>query len=380
MRMSPSPATPRRILLVADCVGGVWQYSLELAAGLAREGVEMVLAVPGPAPAPAQRAEAEAVSGLRLQLLEAKLDWMAGGEPELAPLRAQLVRLAAEAAVDLVHLNGAALGDLPVAQPVVVTQHSCLTTWWQAMRPGEPLPQPWHWHRARMAAGLEAAAAAIVPSAAFAEQVRRAYGAEIALDVVHNGRMLRPRRSVPRRLAMVLSAGRLWDEAKNLRTLDAAAAGARWPVLAAGPMRGPNGQQAPLDHVTVLGQLDGAALEDRIRRAAIFASLALYEPFGLAVLEAALAGCALVLSDIATFRELWEDAALFVPAADPVAAQDAINRLIADHDLRLDLGAKAQSRAGAYSPAACVHGTLTVYRRVLEQVAHARAQHLRAAG
>ena len=48
--MSPPPAAPRRILLVADCVGGVWQYSLELAAGLVREGVKVVLAVPGPAP------------------------------------------------------------------------------------------------------------------------------------------------------------------------------------------------------------------------------------------------------------------------------------------------------------------------------------------
>lgn len=378
--MSPPPATPRRILLVADCVGGVWQYSLELAAGLARHRIEVVLAVPGPAPTAAQRAEAEAVAGLRLQLLEAKLDWMAGGERELAPLRAQLAMLAAEAGVDLVHLNGAALGDLPVAQPVVATQHSCLTTWWQAMRPGEPLPQPWHWHRARMAAGLEAAAAVVVPSAAFADQVRRAYGAEIALDVVHNGRTLRPRRTAPGRQAMVLSVGRLWDEAKNLRTLDAAAAGIGWPVLAAGPTRGPDGQEALLEHVTALGQLDRAALEDRLRRAAIFASLAAYEPFGLAVLEAALAGCALVLSDIATFREIWQDAALFVPPEDPVAARDAVNRLIAERDLRLDLGARAQRRAGAYSPEASVQGTLAVYRRVLGQAAQSPEQHLRATG
>ena len=377
--MSPPPASPRRILMVADCVGGVWQYSLELAAGLTREGVEVVLAVPGPAPSAAQRAAAERLTGLRLQLLEAKLDWMAGAERDIAPLRAQLVRLSGEARVDLVHLNGAALGDLPVAQPVVVTQHSCLTTWWQALRPGEPLPPPWHWHRARMAAGLAAAAAAIVPSAAFADQVRRAYGADLALDVVHNGRALRLRRIAPGRRAMVLSAGRLWDEAKNLRTLDTAAAGVRWPILAAGPTRGPDGQETVLGHVTALGQLDHLRLEDRLRRAAIFASLSLYEPFGLAVLEAALAGCGLVLSDIATFRELWDETALFVPATDPVAAQDALNRLIADRDLRLYLGAQAQRRAAAYSPEACVRGTLAVYRRVLGQAAP-REHHLRAAG
>jgi len=381
MRMIRPGTLPHRILLVTDCVGGVWQYSLELAAGLAAHGVEVVLAVAGPPPAPAQRAEAEAIPGLRIQLLEAGLDWMPDGERELARLRAQLVALAGAADIDLVHLNGGALGDLPVPQPVVATQHSCLTTWWQAMRPAEPLPEAWHWHRARMTAGLQAAAAVIVPSTAFAAQVRRAYGAKIAFDVVHNGRTLLPRRVVPRRLAVVLTAGRLWDEAKNLRALDAAAAGIRWPVLAAGPTRGPDGQQAVLEHVVALGTLDAAALDDRLRRAAVFASLATYEPFGLAVLEAALAGCALVLSDTATFRELWDDAALLVPADDPPAARDAVNRLIADPDLRADLVARAQARACVYSPEACVSGTLAVYQRVLEGVAEPAAPPaLRAAG
>ena len=38
MRMSEPATSPRRILLVADCVGGVWQYSLELARGLGEAG------------------------------------------------------------------------------------------------------------------------------------------------------------------------------------------------------------------------------------------------------------------------------------------------------------------------------------------------------
>ena len=51
-------------------------------------------------------------------------------------------------------------------------------------------------------------------------------------------------------------------------------------------------------------------------RAAIFVSSSVYEPFGLAVLEAAGSGAALVLSDIPTFRELWDEAALFAPPGD----------------------------------------------------------------
>ena len=54
----------------------------------------------------------------------------------------------------------------------------------------------------------------------------------------------------------------------------------------------------------------------------IFVSVSRYEPFGLAVLEAAHAGCALVLSDIPTFRELWQGAASFVIAAGSAAATE----------------------------------------------------------
>ena len=377
MRMNPPIAGPRRILLVADCVGGVWQYSLELAAGRAAHGIDTVLAVAGPRPEPGLRAEAEAIPGLRLELLDARLDWQAQDDRGLTALRTQLIELAAGVDVDLVHLNGAALGDLPVEQPVVATQHSCLATWWHATRPGQAVPRAWWWHRARMAAGLAAAAAVIVPSAAFASQLREIYGPQIVVDVVHNGRVLQSRTAAPWRLAAVLTAGRLWDEAKNVRTLDAAAAGMRWPVLAAGPTHGPDGQEVRLQHMVALGTLNGAALEDRMRHTAVFASLAVYEPFGLAVLEAALAGCALVLSDIATFRELWDDAALFVAADDPQAARDAVNRLITASDLRQRLGRWAQLRAREYSSEVCVRDTLAVYRRVLEQRASPR---LRATG
>jgi glycosyltransferase involved in cell wall biosynthesis len=75
----------------------------------------------------------------------------------------------------------------------------------------------------------------------------------------------------------------------------------------------------------------------------------LYEPFGLAVLEAAQAGCALVLSDIPTFRELWDEAALFVPPSDARALGEALDTIIADPALRARLAAAATRRAARYT-------------------------------
>ena len=67
-----------------------------------------------------------------------------------------------------------------------------------------------------------------------------------------------------------------------------------------------------LAHLQPLGELDERTLAGCLSARPVFVSAARYEPFGLAVLEAAQAGCPLVLSDIPTFRELWDGAALFV--------------------------------------------------------------------
>jgi glycosyltransferase involved in cell wall biosynthesis len=80
----------------------------------------------------------------------------------------------------------------------------------------------------------------------------------------------------------------------------------------------------------------------RLQHAAIFVSPAFYEPFGLSVLEAAAAGCALVLSDIPTFRELWREAALFFDPTD----RDALHQTLAD--LCADDAARARLQRAAY--------------------------------
>jgi glycosyltransferase involved in cell wall biosynthesis len=69
-------------------------------------------------------------------------------------------------------------------------------------------------------------------------------------------------------------------------------------------------------NVRWLGALPPAEINLWHAQAAIFVAPSRYEPFGLAALEASLAGCALVLGDIPTLRELWTGAALFVPPDD----------------------------------------------------------------
>ncbi|MBD0274499.1 MAG: glycosyltransferase, partial [Acetobacteraceae bacterium] len=163
------------------------------------------------------------------------------------------------------------------------------------------------------------------------------------------------------------TAGRLWDEGKNLRALDRAAArlAGAVPVVAAGPTEGPGGARVALRHVRALGRLSEGEVARRLAERPVFVSVALYEPFGLAVLEAAQAGCARVLSDIPTFRELWDGAAEFVPAGDDASIAAAIERAARDRAHRARLGAAARARAERYTADAMAAGTAAVYRSLL---------------
>jgi glycosyltransferase involved in cell wall biosynthesis len=137
------------------------------------------------------------------------------------------------------------------------------------------------------------------------------------------------------------------------------------PIIAAGPLAGPTGARGDFPHLRLLGSLGESDIAPWYGAASIFASPARYEPFGLAVLQAAQSGAALVLSDMPTFRELWDEAALFCPADDDDTWRDALETLLSAPRRMRALGRAAQQRAAGYSLEAMVRGTLEVYDRAL---------------
>jgi glycosyltransferase involved in cell wall biosynthesis len=98
----------------------------------------------------------------------------------------------------------------------------------------------------------------------------------------------------------------------------------------------------------------------------VYALPARYEPFGLTALEAALSGCALVLGDIASLREIWADAALFVDPSDDGALESGIRTLIENPDLRRRYADRAAARARLFSTEQMGSEYLQIYRAALE--------------
>ncbi len=133
----------------------------------------------------------------------------------------------------------------------------------------------------------------------------------------------------------------------------------------AGDNQHPDGGEARPHNTRLLGRLSHRALAAWYGRASIYALPARYEPFGLSVLEAALAGCALVLGDIPSLREIWRNRAVFVPPDDPEALEHAILRLIEDPDRRNALAAGARTRALERTPDRMVESYLQSYGEIL---------------
>jgi glycogen synthase len=363
--MSHSVPPPRKILMTAETIGGAWTHAIELARGLAERGIEVALATMGEPLNDLQREKADRIPHLRVFESTFRLEWMDEPWRDVEKAGDWLLALEDRIGPDLVHLNGYAHGSLPWRAPTVIAGHSCRLSWWRAVK-NEPLPEGWERYSREVAAGLAAADLVIAPSQAMLAVLTEHYGSLPRARVILDGRdsrLFKPAAKEP----FLFAAGCLADEAKNLEALEWVAPHLPWPVFVAGENHHPDGGEARPHHTRLLGRLSQRALAAWLGRAAIYCLPARYEPFGLPALEAALSGCALVLGDIPSLREIWRHRAVLVPADDPEALEDALSRLIADPDRRAALAAGSRARALQLTSERMVEGYLAAYRDVLAE-------------
>jgi glycogen synthase len=336
-----------RVLMTADTLGGIWTYAAELAEALAARRVDVTVAALGRRPTDDQLA---AMPSASVVARECALEWMPDAWPDVEETGAWLLALRDELDPEVIHLNGYAHAALPWQAPVVVVAHSCVLSWFEAVR-DSPAPLEWTRYRIEVERGLRAADAVVAPTAAMLAVLERHYSFAAERLVIPNGR--RGPVPAPKR-PFVLTAGRIWDEAKNVAALERIAPRLPWPVRTAG-----EGSAA--------GHVARCDLDRLLAEAAVFALPARYEPFGLAALEAGLAGCALILGDIPSLREVWAAAALFVDPDDDLELELALRLVIGDSHLRARLAEAAQTRAARFTPERMAHAYLRLYGRLLAE-------------
>jgi glycosyltransferase involved in cell wall biosynthesis len=333
--------------MTADAVGGVWRYCVDLITELAHCGTEIMLATMGPRPTPVQREEVLAIPRVSLVKSNYALEWMPDPWKDVDDASKWLLDLQFSFDADVIHLNGYAHASLPWKKPVAVVAHSCVYSWWRAVHGSMPGIE-WAEYKRRVVNGLSAADVIVSPSAYMAAELRNEYGVSAdKIRVIHNFTRAQVSQDAKKQ-PFVLGAGRIWDPAKNLELLDRIAPKLDWEVRIAGSTRGPEDSVSHSESARLLGNLKHPELLDQMDAASIFVHPALYEPFGLSVLEAARARCCLVLSDIPSLRELWQDTAIFIDPRQPDAWVRELNRLGRSPEQRETLGLLAYSQSMKY--------------------------------
>ena len=370
-----------RLLMTTDTVGGVWTYNCDLAGEMLGRGHEVMLVLVGRAPSPSQTAWIETARerwgrGLTTRRVDVPLEWMADGGRCYEDSAAEMLALCAEFAPDVFHCNQFCYGRLPVGAMKVVVAHSDVLSWWEA-RYGEEMPaSAW---RARycelVSAGLAGADVVVAPTGAAMRDLRRHFNVHEKARVIANGRTtrcssLRDAEVLGGKRMQAVTCGRVWDEGKNVHLLEAMCA--PMPILIAGEQElsaeetGAAAPCTPNGRTRYLGALSSEALDELMRESAIYVVTSRYEPFGLAAVEAALAGCAVVANDLASQREVWGDAAVFFAKDDAGGLERLLSELAGDAARVRRIAAACRRRALECFPASRMGDAYaTLYEKML---------------
>jgi glycosyltransferase involved in cell wall biosynthesis len=357
-----------RILMTTDTIGGVWTYTKELTTELLASGCAVALVSFGRTPSSAQQRWSDAVSSrwrdqFRYIASDTPLEWMADNDQAYSEGAELLMRVADDFGAELIHSSQFCFGALSSNLPRVVVAHSDVLSWAQACRGGRLEASGWlDRYRSLVTEGLCGADSIVAPTQWMLDALAANFPLPEDACVISNGRTLPNVRTTESRKLQAVTAGRLWDEAKNLKLL--ADVHSPMPLLLAGETKHKS-INIPLfpGNAVLLGSLEENQLLQLFRQSAIYLCLSQYEPFGLSPLEAALCGCAIVANDIPSLHEVWGDAALFFEDAESLSV--LLNKLYSEPDLLADAQRSAWQRARQFSAKRMAVGYFALFQRML---------------
>lgn len=352
--------------MTADTVGGVWTYCMELCKALAPHNVHVSLVSTGARLSPWQWEEVIELKNVKVYETDYLLEWMENPWRDIDESGDYLLKLEEQIQPDLVHLNCYAYGSLAWKAPVVMVAHSDVYSWYISVKNDDP-PAEWNEYFFRVKKGLENADVVVAPSKAMMEFIESIYAPLVTKKVIHNARQ--PELfSRAQKEETIFSMGRVWDEAKNIKLLVDAAENIPFTIKIAGDNVFENNVlDVQQKNVAYLGKLESTEITRQLSLASIYVLPAKYEPFGLSVLEAALSGCALILGDTTSLRELWGNAAVYIDTNSSEALAAAAKKLMNNKSLLRKYAAKAFKQAQKFSPGTMASQYMELYKQVMEQ-------------
>ncbi len=359
-----------RLLMTTDTVGGVWTFSKELTSGLLLSGCEVLLVSLGRLPSTDQLAEMDALkNGGRFHYvaIDSSLEWMPENHEAYTAAEPELLQLCRDFAPEALLLSQFCLGALKVPVKKLVITHSDVLSWAEAVGKAPLADDAWlQKYRTLVQTGLNGTDVVIAPTRAALVGTASHFHLPAASAVIPNGRDVVI--GDEDKALQAITAGRMWDPAKNLRMLDTLRS--PMPIFVAGEHAGEGSKNPGVRFVGVQSQNNMLRL---FQQSAVYMCCSLYEPFGLAPLEAALCGCAVLAQDIPSLREVWEESALYF--TDTGSARTLLNELADDAGRLRQMQAASLGRARQFSRKRMTESYLALLNRAVaakpESQAHA---------
>lgn len=354
-----------KIVMTADTVGGVWTYAMDLCKALMDYNVEIHLITMGALLNEKQTIDVKRLGNLHVYQSNYKLEWMQEASSDLLLAKKWVASICNEVDPDIIHFNNYAQTLGSWRCPVITVYHSCVQTWWRSVK-GKPASSEWDKYTQTVKEALITSDVVVAPTKSILKQAEAVYGKLPHSEVIYNGRNINRSFSKQQKEPIILSAGRIWDEAKNISLLSAIAKEVEWPIWVAGNnSKTYNSGNTVLENINFLDFLAPEALQQWMDQSAIFIMPAKYEPFGLAVLEAARSSCALVLSDLDSLREIWGDAALYFDPFNEQEAKEVLNELTQNDELRQEMAKRAYERASKFTAETMAYNYMKLYKKLL---------------
>jgi glycogen synthase len=353
--------SPIQVLMTTDTVGGVWSYSIDLCKSL-KDEVFFHLITTGARMKEWQKKEVEELKNVEVYETDYMLEWMDNPWKDIDESCDWLERLEASIKPDVVHLNAFCYGSLNFKAPSIVVGHSDVYSWWMEVLKEDP-PKEYLEYYWRVKNGLEAANIVIAPTQSMLNYLLKIYKFHTPSKVIFNAADEEKFFPSPKKPS-VLSMGRLWDAAKNVQLVINAAPQINAPVLLAGEQKDNEALQINTENIYYLGSLNTEQIAHQLSTTAIYCLPAKYEPFGLSILEAAMSGCALVLGNIDSLKEVWGNNAKYVDTEDPKALADTINELLNNKQLLDEYAKKAFIHAQTFSLHTMAQNYLQLYQQL----------------
>jgi glycosyltransferase involved in cell wall biosynthesis len=330
-----------RILMTGDAIGGVWTYVCELAKGIGKYNFEIVLALMGDPPSKHQYDQICSIGNVTLCYQPYRLEWMENPWKDVGEAGEWLLSLQKMYVPDIVQINGYAHVSLPWNVPVLCAAHSCVYSWFSHVKKKLP-DSSWDEYKKKVQKALLSASVVVTPSQSMLADLKLHYGEIKNYKVIYNGRS-KVNFGCGKKEPVIFASGRIWDEAKNLKLLFDISRNFEWPLYVAGAGKIGEGRE------TCLGLLSESEMISWFNKASIYIHTALYEPFGLSVLEAAYGNCALILSDIESLREIWKGEAMYINPHSTEEIISTVAMLIKNKALLTEYAQRANLQSQRYS-------------------------------